>query len=306
MADRPRPRVVVLIVLGILALMALVSWLPFLLRERDDLLATPGPHPSRFTTLVGLPTGKPVCVDNVALSPGLRMLRTRVLLPKGATGGPIDVALLDGRSRQIGNARFEGGFRLPATITAPVTQSIRKPLIGQVCLYNHGPPMAARDPAPGPARAPQAADRPGLPLHPCPADGGQRHRRAADAHPLEHLRGRRRGRRRSHAGAARPARPVDGAPGRAVLPRRDVQARDVVGDLGAGDLDASGDSRRAGAGAGPRGERPARSGRRPAPAASSARPPSRAACRPGPIAVFEAAIPSTTATPPATCSTSAA
>src|SRR4051795_1738683 len=116
MADRPNPRVVVLIVLGILALMALTSWLPVLLRERAALLATPGPHPSKFTTLVGLPTGKPVCIDNVALSPGLRLLRTRGLPPKGATGGPTDVALLDGRSRQIGNARCGAGFRLPATI----------------------------------------------------------------------------------------------------------------------------------------------------------------------------------------------
>ena len=143
MADRPSPRVVVGIVLGVLALMALVSWLPFVIRDRDDLLATPGPQPSTKITLVGLPTGKSVCVNDVSLSPGLRTLRIRVLVPKGQTGGPIDVALLDARNRQIGNARFEGGYTLPATITAPVTLSIHKSVIGSACLFNHGPPMAA-------------------------------------------------------------------------------------------------------------------------------------------------------------------
>ena len=143
MAERPRIRTVVLIVVGIIALLAVVSWLPFLVRDRDDLLATPGPPPVRKTTLIGLPTGKPVCVDNVALTPGVRFLRTRVLLPEGTVGGPIDAELVDAHGGRLGGARFAAGFKLPATIQAPVTQSIRHSQIGRVCLYNHGPPMAA-------------------------------------------------------------------------------------------------------------------------------------------------------------------
>lgn len=143
MADRPHVRTVVLIVAGIVLLLAVTSWLPFMIRSREDLLATPGPPPNHAPTLVGLPTGGRVCVDNVALSPGLRSVRTRVEVPQGRVGGPIDVFLIAPGDRRVGQGRIPHGFTVPGAIQAPVTLSLRRSVIGSVCLVNHGPPMAA-------------------------------------------------------------------------------------------------------------------------------------------------------------------
>ena len=69
---RPSRRVVGLIVLGVIGLLALVVWLPWLTRSRDVLLETPGPPPARQATPIALPQGGRTCVDHVTLDTELR------------------------------------------------------------------------------------------------------------------------------------------------------------------------------------------------------------------------------------------
>jgi hypothetical protein len=136
MADR---RNVALTVVGVLALLALVVWIPYATRQREVVLATPGPHPIHMTTAVALPAGGKTCVDNVTLEPQLASVRTKVI--KGAHGGPVDVLIYDAGHRQIGRGTIPAGFSAPAALQTSVSQSLGRSTVGTVCLVNHGPPL---------------------------------------------------------------------------------------------------------------------------------------------------------------------
>src|SRR3954452_5411636 len=139
--DDRRRRGVALAVLGTLALLAVVVWVPYLVRTREVLLATPGPEPLDTPTLIALPAGGQTCVDSVTLDPELAAVRTRVVAPRGSHGGPVDVRVYDAANRLVGRGSFPAGFAVPALLGTSVRQSLSHSTVGTVCLVNHGPAL---------------------------------------------------------------------------------------------------------------------------------------------------------------------
>lgn len=138
MPDRRTVRHVVLTIAGILVLVLIVVWLPYLFRTRQVVLATPGPAPIAKTTPIALTAGGTTCVDNVSLDERARALRMRFIAPVGAVGGPLVIVLTDAHGRRVGSVRVPRGFRVPSMIQPAVHTTLRHSTIGKVCIANNG------------------------------------------------------------------------------------------------------------------------------------------------------------------------
>jgi hypothetical protein len=119
---------------ALLAVGALIWFVPFLAHGRQSVAEVPAPVPLKSITQFALAPGQQACMSYVAVTPNSRLARFRVRAGTAQGGPPIEL-ILHGAGYES-RTRVPGGYRTGSATVQIVPP--KEPLLGTACFVDRG------------------------------------------------------------------------------------------------------------------------------------------------------------------------